>query len=310
MTRKTKVSESQWGGQWSITKLDSVEQYLEAYLHVMKNTTRYGWSLLYIDAFSGSGSQHIKKDNVGEIDLEGNEITNFVEGSTMRALKITEKLEATGTSGFGRFEFIDSDKNALDQLRASVEAEHPSLLGRCEFRNGDSNILLPELLDGYDWNRHRGVIFIDPFRANFNRLMLEKVAMTHALDVWFLFPLYSIGRMLALDGSKISASWEKKLDDFFGAHDWYSRLYKEDTQPTLFAYDETTSTRSPGYDELLIYTKEWLQGIYGNDSVLDPLRLNGSNNSPLFALFAAISSNSTQAIKIWKGIAKHILEHA
>lgn len=126
MTKKTGVNERQWGGQWSITKLDSVEKYLDAYLHVMKNAAvKYGWHLLYIDAFSGSGLQHIKKDLVGEVDLEGREITDFVEGSTMRALAVTKKLEAADTNDFEHFDFIDMNQDAIAELRANVEAEHP-----------------------------------------------------------------------------------------------------------------------------------------------------------------------------------------
>lgn len=311
MARKTKVNEGQWGGQWSITKLDSVEKYLEAYLFVMKNVAvRYGWHLLYIDAFSGSGSQHIKKEHVGEIDLEGKEITDFVEGSTMRALAVTERLESNGTRGFEHFDFIDMDQVSLDALRTRVKAEHPTLLGRCQFLNGDSNKLLPELVNRYPWSKIRGVIFIDPYRANFNKTLLEEVASTGSLDVWFLFPLSAIGRMMARKGERISAEWEKKLDDFFGSHDWYDRLYTEKTQASLFDTVDTFATRAEGYDELLVYMKDWLEGIFGKGNVLDPLRLNGSNNSPLFALIAATSSKSKNAINAWKRIARSILTHA
>ena len=311
MARGTKVNQGQWGGQWSITKLDSVEKYLESYLMVMKNVAvRFGWHLLYIDAFSGSGAQHIKKEHVGEIDLEGNEITDFVQGSTMRALTVTEKLEAKGTNGFEHFDFIDMDQNALDTLRARVEEEHPALLNRCQFHNGDSNKLLPALVHQYTWSKIRGVVFIDPYRANFNRTLLEEVASTGSLDVWFLFPLSAIGRMMARRSERISEEWEKKLDDFFGSHDWYSRLYKEKTQTSLFDTIDTYAIREEGYDELLLYTKEWLEGIFGSGNVLEPLRLNGANNSPLFALIAATSSKSQNAINAWKRIAKYILTHA
>ncbi len=121
VSKRTEIVEEQWGGQWSVKKLDSVERYLESYLTAMKNvSTRYGWSLVYIDAFSGSGSQHIKDPHTGELDLNGNVGSDFLEGSAMRALDVTESLEKENGRGFDRFEFIDIDDAALKTLRASV----------------------------------------------------------------------------------------------------------------------------------------------------------------------------------------------
>lgn len=303
-------SQVKWGGQWSIKKLESVEKYLKAFLYAMKNNAvRYGWRLLYIDAFCGSGSQHIKMEHAGETDLEGHEISDFVEGSAMRALSVNEQLESVGTKGFESFEFIDVDEDALDALRGRIKAEYPGLLRRCNFRHGDSNVLVPEILESCDWRSARGVIFIDPFRANFNRSLLEKVAETESLDVWFLFPLSAIGRMMAREAGKISESWRRKLDDFYGTHEWYETLYTEKEQPTLFDTVDSVSTRAEGYDDLLLFTTKWLQVIFGEDNVLGPLQLD-ANGSPLFALFAAVSSKNPKAIKLWKRIAGHILGKA
>lgn len=311
MARKAKVLEGQWGGQWSVTKLDSVEKYLESYLTAMKKTgERYGWRLVYIDAFSGSGSQHIKVEHAGEMDLSGNVVSDFLQGSAIRALAVTESLEANNGRGFDRFEFIDKDQEALETLKDNVAAEHDDLMRRCTFHHGDSNVLVPQLVNDYDWRGWRGVIFIDPFHANFNRDILKNVASTQALDVWFLFPLSAIGRMLAVEGNRIGEAWTRKLDDFFGTHEWYETLYTQQVQPSLFEGDRTLSTRNRGYDDLLLYTKKWLQGIFGEANVLDPLRLDGANNSPLFALFAAISSKNDRAIGLWRRMAKYILEHA
>lgn len=297
-----------WGGQWSIKKLESVEKYLDAFLRAMKNAaSQYGWRLLYIDAFCGSGSQHIKIEHAGETDLEGNEISNFVKGSAMRALSVTERLESIGTRGFDSFEFIDINKASLNELESCIKSDYPGLLRRCHFHPGDTNTLVPEILESCNWREARGVIFLDPFRANFNRSLLEKVAGTGSLDVWFLFPLSAIGRMMALEGNKIPESWARKLDDFYGTREWYERLYTKKEQPTLFDTIDSISTRAEGYEGLLLFTKEWLQDIFGEDNVLDPLQLD-ANHSPLFALFAAVSSKSTTAIALWKRIAGHILK--
>lgn len=44
---------NEFGGQWTAIKLNVLQQYLNAYLKVMKNQP---FNLVYIDAFAGSGA--------------------------------------------------------------------------------------------------------------------------------------------------------------------------------------------------------------------------------------------------------------
>ena len=311
MAKKSQVEEGHWGGPWSELKLKKVEEYLKAYLKVMKNNApQYGWTLVYIDAFSGRGHQNITTGHEGQPDLGGEEASGFIVGSTMRALKATQEARKNGDPGFSCFDFLDKDQSALQELRTSVEDEYPRLLDRCRFICGDANEELPEILSAHDWSRSRGVIFIDPYGASFTKTLLEKVANTYALDVWVLFPLSAIGRMMAKDSNGISNGVGERLDAFFGSHEWYERLYFEEEQPTLFGEVDTHAVRKEGYDELLRYTKEWLEGIFGENNVLNPLRLDLRNGAPIFALVAAISSKSPKAISAWRRIAGSLLDNA
>lgn len=298
-----------WGGSWSRKKLDCVENYLVAFLSAMQNQTQ--WELVYFDAFSGSGEQHIKttKPDSQQMSFGDQSVTEFLEGSALRALKITSSREESNKRGFSTFEFIDLDKDAIQTLKGRVTEKYPQLATRCEFHCGDSNTILPEVLDQYDWNKTRGVIFIDPFKPNMSVDMLNCVAKTHALDMWFLFPLAGIGRMMARDDKAITNSWNNRLDAFYGSHDWHDSLYITNNQRTLFDEESFEEhTRKQGYEELLKYTEIWLKGIFGETNVLSP-RVLQAGTSPHFALFAAISSTKVQAVNLWKKIAKHILDH-
>lgn len=47
-----------WGGHWTEEKLDAFEKYVKAYLTIMNSyREKFGWKLLYFDAFAGSGSR-------------------------------------------------------------------------------------------------------------------------------------------------------------------------------------------------------------------------------------------------------------
>jgi three-Cys-motif partner protein len=54
---------SRFGGPWSEPKLQCVEDYACAYLRVMQNQSRF--ELHYVDAFSGSGRQEVKRGGRG-----------------------------------------------------------------------------------------------------------------------------------------------------------------------------------------------------------------------------------------------------
>lgn len=310
MVRKSKEEYDRWGGEWSKKKLDSVEKYLKAYLEAMKRSALdYGWELVYIDAFAGRGSQHTKGMPEGQIDIYGKEASDFIEGSSLRALSITQESINRGEVGFHKFYFFEIDKNAIEELKGKITTEYPQLISKCTFIHGDTNDELPRVLKKINWRHSRGVIFIDPYAVSFNKQLLQEVAHTYALDVWILFPLSAVIRMMSVKNSKQGSTLHKRLDDFFGSHEWFDRLYAPVRQASLFESAEDIYEREKGYRDLLAYVEGWLKEIFGSDSVLPPLVLKTSNATPLFALFSAISSNSNSAIRVWKPIAKHILEN-
>lgn len=53
-----KEPEKPWGGPWTEIKLNAFEDYVKAYLKIMK---RQNWKTIYFDGFAGSGSKKTNK---------------------------------------------------------------------------------------------------------------------------------------------------------------------------------------------------------------------------------------------------------
>lgn len=303
MTSKRPSDENVFGGSWSVRKLDCVSHYLEAYLQVFK---AQNWAeLWYFDAFCGNGVQGIKsleaKSCAYESDDEGIE---FVEGSALRVLKVAEKRRKKGNKSFDHFVFIEMDDAKLGELQARIEKEYPEQLSRCNFIADDVNSVLPNVLKAIDWNLGRAVGFIDPCATQLKWQTLEAFSGTKT-DIWLLFPLEAIIRMLPKKNLPNDA-WSQRLDNIFGNDNWRQIYYDPtDIQPTLFDLGPTYE-RNEGIQDLLTYATGRFKEVF--PCVLDPGILKNTMNSPLFALYALITNDSKQAQKIAKRIASHLIK--
>lgn len=284
-----------FGGEWSKRKLQCVEGYLRAFLKVMKEQD---WAdLWYIDAFSGEGVQYLKHVQLGEDEESANK---FIAGSSMRALAISAESEQDGGRGFAHFVFIELDAGKLDALRSRITIDYPGCLDRCRFIQGDANAALPDLIRSIDWERSRGVAFIDPFATEFAWSSLAAFLDTRC-DIWLLFPLYAIMRMLPVDHVP-SEEWGRTLTRVFGDDGWRS-LYAESRQLNLFG--DAEYVRSRGTNELLEYSKKRFEAAF--PGVWGPAVLRSPQRSPLFALFALVSNNSPRALAASQRIANALL---
>jgi len=78
----------------------------------------------------------------------------------------------------------------------------------------------------------RGVIFLDPYAMNLNWDSLSSIAKTKAFDVWYLFPLSAVNRVLPRHGN-IPESHRQKLHQVLGTTSWEREIYQESPQLTL-----------------------------------------------------------------------------
>ena len=152
---------TQFGGSWTIEKLEILERYLDAYTTVLKNTP---FKLLYIDAFAGSGKLELRgRDNQDAI--------TFLSGSAERALDIDSRP-------FDKLIFVDKDTDLCQQLEL-LRGRYPTRDIRVE--NRETNHFLREY-EG-DWKNWRGILFLDPFATEVEWSTIETIAGWDRLHV-------------------------------------------------------------------------------------------------------------------------------
>ena len=107
VSSETQVSMAKnWGGDWTSTKLKILENYLDSYTTALK---RKKFSLIYIDAFAGTGTVPIRDTD--------DDFRRFVAGSAQRAIDIANKR-------FDKLVFVDKDDHACQSLE-ELKRRHP-----------------------------------------------------------------------------------------------------------------------------------------------------------------------------------------
>lgn len=269
---------NEFGGPWTIIKLDVLKQYLNAYLKVMKNQH---FELAYIDAFAGSGYVKTKDGSL-------------VEGSTRIALE---------TNGFDHYVFVERDDRYIQALRHVCDAYAKEGYD-IQIFPGDANDVLLSHVERYGSNV-RGVAFLDPYGMELEWATLKGLAQTQKLDVWYLFPLSGLYRQAPKDPVHIDDVKRGAVDRILGSNFWYEAIYREPRQPMLF--EEFERHERADVDALERYVKERLETVFAR--VEEPLRLP-KQGPPRFSLFFGVSNPSPAACKIAAEIAHYILSHA
>lgn len=282
---RTKESSLKFGGDWTHKKLDILERYLDAYTTALK---RQSFSLMYIDAFAGTG-------DIGRRQQEDEEAKMLIEGSAIRALKINDKP-------FDRLIFIEKDRDRYWQLR-NLRQQNSGRDIRIE--NADANSFLVNKLQE-NWKKWRGVLFLDPFATEVEWKTVRHIAR-FKLDVWILFPTSAVIRMLpkSRKPDDISSKMAKSLTRVFGNESW-RKLYSVSPQQSLFGGEEEYQRYSGSLEIIKIYKKN-LRNLFGKRFMKESKTLKNSKNSPLFEFIFCVGSSNPKAISLAKGIAKHII---
>ncbi len=295
-----------FGGEWTTEKLDILQKYLQAYVTALK---KQRFTLYYIDAFAGTGYRDEKSDDKIKDweplsllpEMAGIDSRQFLEGSTRIALQVDPP--------FIHYIFIETKSSRCAELELLKE-EFPELSNRISIINEDANLYLRKLCYNKDWKREgaRGVLFLDPYAMQVEWDTIK--AITEAFDLWYLFPVMAVNRLLKKDG-KISEANKNRLDRIFGTPNWEEALYRRDPQGSILEFlddrpVEDRSVKAAGVEALKSFIIGRLEEVYPGVAK-NPRVLCNSKNSPLFLFCFAVSTRSPKGINLALKIAQEIL---
>jgi len=293
-----------FGGDWTKTKLEVLSKYLSAYTTILKKYPTY--KIAYIDAFAGTGTIKNKNMNKSDDGLFADEI--YSDEEMQEYIKGSAKISLSIKPQFDKYIFIEIEPNKAKSLQDVIENEFNDLKEKVLIENKDSNIVLRDLCKK-DWQKHRALVFLDPFAMEAEWETIAAIGNTRAIDLWILFPLgVSVNRLLMKKRDEIPENWSNALDKLFGNHDWYHEFYETKVNQTLFEEEEITY-KTATFDKIADFYIKRLKTIFAG--VLEkPLYLYNSTNNPLFLLcFAAGNPKGSQtAIKIARDIIGKINE--
>lgn len=283
-----------FGGDWTEDKLNRIRKYLGAYATIMSKYDFFQFS--YIDAFAGAGYRTVINDSTEESnslllpELIEPETKKFFDGSARIALEVSPK--------FNQYIFIEKDESNIFELN-KLKNDFNDL--NIQIINSDANTYLNKLCTEKDWKKNRAVLFLDPYGMQVPWNTIRLIAQTQAIDMWYLFPLMAVNRLLKKDG-QIKDSHRDNLDQIFGSDDWFQTFYETRGEQDLFGQYSNIQKTADGESIGDYFVKRLKTIFYG---VADnPLILYNSKSSPLYLLCFASSNpkGSTTAIKIAKYI--------
>jgi three-Cys-motif partner protein len=292
-----KTHSQKFGGPWSIIKLDTVQKYLAAYATLMRDkpTATRPFKRIYIDAFAGSGYFSFGEDDPATLLDEASGQEEHM-GSALRALDIKPP--------FDQLWFIDKSATNIAALKQEIGADPRAVL-----RQGDANTVVGEICRNPKWKTARGVIFLDPFGTSVEWSTLEAIQRTEALDLWYLFPIYSLYRNAPRKREDLTPDKERTVTRQLGYDGWVDEFYAPvpaSRQTSMFEESEDRlEQRDLNVAAMEAIVKRRLETIF--PKVLGPGRLLGPSKAPLYSLFFAVSNPSPRAIEPASNIARDLL---
>lgn len=279
-----------FGGSWTEQKLAILAEYLKDYNIALKHQP---FIREYVDAFAGTGYRQRQSIIASGIfqDTEDPESQGFIKGSAKLALE-TEP-------SFDRFVFIESDARKIEELER-LRVDHPGKA--IEILQGDANVRVQDYCRTLRTNV-RSVVFLDPFATEVQWSTIKAIAGTRRIDVWILFPLMAVNRLLSRDPDK---TFRNRLDQLFGTEEWFEHFYRKRREADIFGQEIEEIKKACDFDSISDFYLGRLKAIFAGVAPA-PRLLKNSRGSPLFQLFFA--AGNTKGAPIAVRIANHLLEN-
>lgn len=292
------MAKHEFGGDWTTDKLERVRKYLCAYTTIFtRNPQAQHLTTIYVDGFAGTGhrvepARHVDDAELFDVDQDTEALK---KGSARIALEIEPPLD--------RHIFIERDASRTADLEQLV-AQFPTKRNAVQIVTGEANDFLRRWCETTDWNRHRAVVFLDPYGMQVDWATVEALANTKAVDLWLLVPLgVAVNRLLTRAGPP-PTGWADALTRIFGTGDWQAAFYPKHDEETLFGV-ESVQRKDVNWDKIGKFFVKRLKSIF-RKVASNPLPLRNSTNTPIYLLcFAAGNKKGAPtAVKI----AEHILK--
>ena len=283
-----------FGGDWTEKKLKILADYLSSYNTALKNKP---FTRVYIDAFAGTGYREKREREFAVpglfAEIQEEEPQRFLKGSAKRALEVEPP--------FNKYVFVESDPDNVEHLER-LRQEHKDKATAIEVVEGEANNFVRRYCKNQNWRSVRAVLFLDPFATQVEWATIEAVAATKAIDLWILFPLMAVNRLLAKDPSK---ACRERLDAIFGTEEWFKAFYRKNKVPRFFGPSEVVQ-KACDFEGIGKFFLERLRGIFVGVAET-PKVFPNSRGSPLFQLFFAAGNAKGAPIAV--RIADHLLRN-
>lgn len=277
-----------FGGSWTEEKLSALDKYLSAYTQIFtSNPAAQYYSTHYVDAFAGTGYMQRPEISASSLLPELSEgADEYAKGSAVRALEVEPP--------FDHYLFIERIPSRAAEL-LELKSRFSNRARLVEVKQGDARVILEQWCASVDWGRNRAVLFLDPFGMDVDWPLLELIAKTRAIDLWYLFPLFAVNRLLVRE-QEPPESWANRLTATFGTALWREKFYSvTEAYPLLRGIEDTTKvTKIAKVDTIKDFLIDRLHSIFV--AVSEPLVLENSKNCPLYLLlFAAGNKKGADA---------------
>lgn len=258
-----------FGGQHTSQKLVALENYLQKYTTALK---KQRFKLAYFDAFAGTGAIELTQSSAPLLD--GDNGTNIVEGSVLRALR----------SPFDEYIFVEKSPSKVRELQ-KLKLSHPHIADRIAIKRGDANEQLRAFCKGRSWNEWRAVVFLDPFGNQVAWETIASLATTRAVDLWYLFPSgLGVFRQIGRDGT-VHYTHGASLDRLMGTPEWRTTFLRDEVIGDLFTGQRAIARKEATPESITRFMIARMKTVFEGGVADDWLPL-GSKTDKYSLLFA------------------------